>query len=471
MSSLLQFGTSVPRAVGLILAIFLAACAAEVPQRDLTIDLPDRYNIRADINAPAAQDVQWWRAFDDRVLDHLIRQGLANNIDLAEARTRVDEAEAVARREGVTFTDTGTVEVRKGSDDANRTDASLSATINLAGRGRHQRSAALARLDAARQEEADARRLLLSELTAAYVELRYSQARRLTRGQDLVSRRRSLSDVRAQLTAGAATQLDLLRAQSLVAETQAELPKLDADVIRQRNRISTLLGVTVSEMNLDLGKFEAQPIPKTPAGPLGVPADLLRARPDIVRAERLYAAAVSDLNAAQAARYPSLSLRGVLTAPLEGGSVSDSLAAGLTMPILSAPRLAADAEAAQARVQRSYLQWRRAVLEAVEDVETALAAYAASRTAVGAAREVVKFDTAALALSRRLLDSRGNITVLDLLDRERSLSASRAVLAQNLRDLAIDYVTLRVALGQGHDITAADLRAEAAAPSPPASID
>ena len=184
---------------------------------------------------------------------------------------------------------------------------------------------------------------------------------------------------------------------------------------------------------------------------LGVPADLLRARPDIRVAERQYAAAVSDVGVSVASRYPSLSLSGLITAPLGRGSWNESLVAGLTLPVFSQPSLAAGVDAAEARAQQAYLVWRRTVLEAIEQVETALADLRAAHQSVRAAREVVDLNQRSLTLTRRLLVELGETTVLDLIDRERSLSSARLSLARNKRDLANAYIALRVALGIGHE--------------------
>lgn len=264
------------------------------------------------------------------------------------------------------------------------------------------------------------------------------------------SRLRTERDVNTQLNAGAATQLDAIRASSLVAETRSQIPNTRADIIVQRNRISTLLGQPASESQTNLGARKSQPLPKIRSN-LGVPVDLLRARPDIRQAEYNYAAAVSDVAAAHAARFPSLSLSGLLTAPVDGTNGS-AFVAGLVLPVFSQPALAASTDAAESRANQSYLIWRREVLQAVEEVENALASLQGSRQAVKAARQRVRLDVKALDLSRQLMGSRGNARVFDLLDQERTLATSRAALTQYTRDLAVDYVNLRVALGQGHTL-------------------
>jgi multidrug efflux system outer membrane protein len=435
------------------IGVFLSACSErEVVTRDLTLNLPDRYSVVAPVTQPSTGDLEWWRNFDDPVLNQLIAQGLSGNLNVAEARSRLREAEADARRaRGTIVTGDGEAEVLGRRNNTDTGDVRLTAEINLAGRDLRRTEAALARLDAARVGTEEVERLVITEIAATYLNLRFQQQILKTRQLDLASRQQTVADVEKQLNAGAATRLDQLRTRSLAAETQVEIPAIESEIVRQRNRLSTLLGVPVGSLSIDLGYPGRQPVPRRIAD-IGVPADLLRARPDIRRAERLYAAALSDMDAAQANRYPSLKLSGFLTAPLNGGSSSSSLLAGLVLPVFNQPALAAEVDSAQARVNQAYLQWRIAVLDAVEEVETAQSELRTSLNSKSAARQVVAMNEEALELSRRMLDTRGNITVLDVVDRERALSQSRVALAQSTLDVATGYVDLRSALGQGHSV-------------------
>ena len=430
--------------------LFLSACTVGPQYKHPEMELPDRYSLLAPVSKASRSDLHWWRDFNDPVLNQLIGAGTQGNLSVAEARERVEEAEALVRRDSVTPSGDGTVSGRRNSNGANTGSVELEAEIGLAGRTQWASRAARQRLDAARLGEGEALRLLLSELSKTYVQMRFLQRSYQTRQQDLASRQRTLRDLRTQLDAGAATQLDVLRARALVSETQTEMPGTQAEIVQQRNRISTLLGQPVGQLGIDLGYKGGQPLPAV-GGDLGVPADLLRARPDIRIAERRYAAAVSDMGVAQASRYPSLTLSGLVTAPLSGGAWNESLLAGLTVPVFSQPALAASADAAESRARQAYLQWRKSVLDAVEEVETALAALQAARQAVGSARELVSLNERSLDLSRRLIVEGGDATVLDVIDRERSLSAARFTLARTIRDLAMAYIDLRVALGIGHD--------------------
>lgn len=430
--------------------LLLSACTVGPEYKTPEIDLPDRYSLVAPVTKASTRDLNWWTDFNDPVLNTLVSEAMRSNLDVAEARERVLEAEAIVRRDGVALSGNGGAEVTGNSNAPNNSQVDLTGTFGLGGQTLWAERAAMQRLEEAELGVGEARRILLSNLGSAYVDMRFLQRNLETRQQDLRSRQRTLRDLNKQLEAGAATRLDVLRARALVSETRAEIPPITADIIQQRNRISTLLGVPVGELGVDLGYQGRQPLPKGVAE-MGVPADLLRARPDIRAAERRYAAAVSDIGSAEAARYPSLSLSGLVTAPLSRGSWNESIVAGLTVPVFSQPSLAASVDAAESRAQQAYLQWRRAVLVAIEEVETALAELRASHQAVRASRDVVELNQSSLNLTRRLLVESGETTVLDLIDRERSVSNARALLASNVRDLANAYIALRVALGVGHE--------------------
>ncbi len=428
----------------------LSACTVGPTYQFPEIDLPDRYSLLEPVSKVSRADLDWWLDFDDPVLTRLVDAGMDGNLSVAQARQRIREAEAILRRDSVAITGNATASARGNSNGSDTASAGIEANFGLAGRTQWASRAARQRLKAAKLGENEARRLLLSELGNAYVQMRFLQRSLETRQQDLASRRRTLRDLNTLLEAGAATQLDVLRARALVSETRSEVPDIRAGIIAQRNRISTLLGQPVGTLGVDLGYQGKQPLPRQ-TGQASVPADLLRSRPDIRIAERRYAAAVSDLGVAQASRYPSLNLSGLITAPLESGSWNERIVAGLTMPVFAQPALVASADAAEARAQQAYLQWRQNVLTAVEEVENALTRLQAARDTVNTTGDLVSLNKRALELSRRLVSEGGEATVLDVIDRERSLSAARARQAGALRDLALAYIDLRVGLGIGYE--------------------
>jgi len=421
----------------------LAGCSVFPDYDAPQMRLSDRYSILQPIAVSSRADTAWWRAFHDPTLDGLIERAAGQNLTIAQARARVREAEALARRAGLSDIG-GSADISVSREGRGSVGLGLEAILSP-GR-RPEVAAAAARLDVARNAETDARRLVVGELALAYADLRYSQALLSYRHQDLRSRRRTLNDITAQFEAQVATRLDAVRAQALLAQTEALIPQTEAQIAILESRIATLLGEPAGRAGLHLGPTGVQPLPQG-GGDIGVPADLLRARPDVRQAERLYAAAVSDLGAAEAARWPRLSLSGLIRAPLAGGSSTDRLDFGVAIPIFSQPALAAEVDAAEARVEQALIAWKSAVLTAVDEVESALLALDASRRTAAASSRVAQLNQEALDLSRQLFLGSGETTVLDVLDRERSLSDARVVLAQAQRDVARDYIRLYTALG------------------------
>lgn len=430
---------------GILMCVFaggLAGCVPMPPEDLPDLDLAAAYAIGP--QAAYARDAAWEVGFADPVLAQLIAAALQGNPDLAAARARLRAAAAEAQAAGAKVTGNGDASLRITDPGAETLNAGLTARLDPARAARQ--TAALSRAEAARFEAGDARRLLLEEVVTAYINLRYFQQLLEYRRADVASRRRTLNDLETLLDAGAATEVDVVSSRALLVEARGELPRIEADALRQRNLLAVLVGRPTSDLGVNLAFARKQPLPHNSVDH-GVPADLLRARPDIRRAERLYVAAIADISAARSALYPSLSLSGQVQVPLDGTAGVTSLVPGLSIPVFGRPALKAGVEAAEARAMAAFQQWRGAVLASVQELESALATRAAAERAAAAAAEVVALQRRALDLSRRLLVAGGDITALDILDREQALSRARAALAQNRRDVALAHIALLAALG------------------------
>ena len=397
----------------------------------------------------------WWRSFDDPVLVRLVDAALSDNLDLAAARERIVAARAnagtVAPGESAEVSASYTVE--DGSGIPPRDGAEVEATFGwlfdpYGGRAA-RRAAAAARIEVADAELDAARLLLLGSLLRAYAELRFTEDALALRAQERRSRQRSLGLIRELFDAETATRLDLIRARALVAETETLLPGLEAARVARINEIALLTGRTPGSMSLPPGRSGRQL--KVPGGAeLGVPADLVRNRPDLRIAERLYYAATREIGTARAALYPTLRLSGTISIASFDGDAQNTFGFGpsLTLPALpTGPRKAA-VEVAESRARQALITWQSTVLSAVGEVETALAAYQANHHTVAAARRSVRLYEQSVSLTRELILNEG-ATVQDLLDAERQLATTRVALARAERDLARSFVDLNVALGSG----------------------
>ena len=446
----------VVRSAGLMWALVatsaLTGCLKFTEYEAPKFDLPDRYALLAPVPVSSPETAQWWRLFDDPLLTDLVNDVLLENLSLKEAGERVTEAQGIARREGNTVSGNATLDANA-RNTVDTAGFGLSLTLDPFGGERSEANAALERLEAARFDLQDAQLAVASELMLAYIDLRFFQQSLLYRLQDLESRNASLQATRTLLQEGASTRLDLVRLEALVAETRADIPRLSSDIKRQENRIATLLGTVPQRLAVNLKYTGRQPYPAS-ITKVGVPADLLRRRPDIQAAERNYAAAVSEINVAEAARYPSLSLSGDISTPLEGSLGSNrAVGIGLNIPVFNQPGLAAQVDVNTSRAAQAYLQWSQLVLTAVADVETALTAVRGSREEVEAAQTSLSLNLEALDLSQELYSSDGTVTVIELLDAERAVTAARSTLALAVRAHAVEVVALYVALGVGFEKT------------------
>lgn len=441
-----------------MLSATLAACVVGEDYQPPQIDLPEKFASGAGAPVPDRALAPWWENFGDKRLNALVKRGLSENLDVRQAMERVIAAQAVADAAGApTDLDAAlgaAVSGGSGSARVRSATAGLSASwlLDFVGRYRRSRESASARLDAAYADVDVARLVYLSNIVSAYIDARYFQERIALKKKELESRRYTLQSTRTLLSAGSATRLDVLQVEGLVNSTLSDLPPLETGFFRSAHRIATLLGLPAATLRAELSKGAPQPIPRARIAS-GVPADLLRIRPDIRSDERRLAAAVAEVGIAQAQMYPSVSLLGSVTATAVSPGASGStwsFGPSIDIPILDNGRRRANVAVAEATARERYLAWRSTVLAAVEEVENALAAIGRDRRTIAAARNSVEAYEKALELALTSFVI-GEATFLEILDAERSLATARTTLARSRRQLALDYVALNIASGGGYN--------------------
>ena len=412
----------------------------------------------------------WWTAFNDKRLNGLVEQGLDQNLDVLQALERISAAQAnvvVAGAGGLpslgltgdeSLSKTGGTGdyVTRTTDTTSTASGGLSVSwlLDLFGQYRRAKEGATASLDAAYASADVAKLSYLSDLVTSYINARYYQERIAIARKNLASRRETLDLTKLQLEAGAASRLDVVQSEGLVNSTLADLPGLETNFRQSAHHIATLLGLPASALIADLQKGAPQPIARRSVN-AGVPADLIRNRPDIRKAERELAAAVAEIGVAEAQLYPSITLGGsispswVSTKSLAGSITSWSFGPSLTLPILDGGRLKANVDIAESSARGAYLAWKASVLNAVEEVENALAAVNRDSQTVNALTATVRSYEEALALSTASYKE-GASSILDVLDAQRSVSTAQVSLAQAVQQMAADYVALNVAIGGGY---------------------
>jgi len=439
-------------ALPLLLLAGLAACTVGPDYAAPGIGMPSRFAEGGGATSGDVSLVRWWEGFDDRKLNTLADRGLRQNLDIATAVERINQAQAALRGTGAAALVTGSVGAdttrAKAQSGTISTESSGAAAANLVidlfGGERRSRQQAEAQLQATELDVGTARLAFLSSLVGDYIDARYYQeATAITRSL-IDARQQTYELVERQRAAGLSTDLDVLQARALLEQTRATLPAFEQGFHSSVYAIATLLAEPAQPLLDAMQPGAAQPRPPRSSA-AGVPADLLRNRPDVRSAERDYAAAVAAVGVAEAELYPALDLSGAVTV---ANPSSWSFGPSLVLPVLNQPLLRSNRDQAISVAKQAELAWRSTVYSAVEDVQSQQGATQRSRREVAAQQAATSTYRQARDLSRETYEA-GTTTFLDLLDAERSAGVTALALALSIRGLANDWTALQVATGRG----------------------
>lgn len=416
---------------------------------------------------PAAE---WWKGFNDPLLNGIIAETASHNHDVRAAVARVEEARALraesnsglfpslgadagARREG-TSSRTGNSTTSGGRRD--NFDAGLDAAweLDLFGRVRRATEAADARLEEQEELRHEVLLSVLGEAARNYFEVRGLQKRIdvTKRSIELVRAVEDLAET--QLRAGAVTEFDVARARGERETIEAQLPGLEAQMQAGIYRISVLAGKPPEHYLEALSK--AEPLPEVEDKvPVGLRSDLLRRRPDIRAAERALAAANADIGVAVADRFPQFALTGdVGTAAghfgdlFAAGASTYGVAALLHWPVFEGGALKARVKAAEARKDVAEAEYDKAVLTALEDTEGSLMRYGAEWRTLRQLQAAEKTRREGFNIAKLRYEA-GEENFLTLLDAERSLITAQDTLTQSETRILTSLTQLYKALGGG----------------------
>ncbi|MFP3942272.1 MAG: efflux transporter outer membrane subunit [Alphaproteobacteria bacterium] len=440
-----------------IFGLGLAACTVGPDYAPPETAVPDAYRTEY---APKPEDsALWWRGFEDETLNGLVEQALEENLEIGIAVARLAEAQALsgAERSDLFPSLDGAVEGSARRDTSGNVDTEgaalglFSFAPDLFGGQRRRLERARALAKAAGYTLEDVRRLSAAEVAERYVALRRAQARLdlLTTSLDL--QRQTLEIVRERYGAGLAADLDVQRAAADLARTQSQRGTLATAKARAENALAVLLGRAPAD-SIAPPADEESPIPVYAGGPpAGVPADLVRQRPDILAAEAELAAATAEVGVETADLYPSLRLPGQVTASLGGaeamaGQVTALLGATLDIPLFDAGRRRAEVDAAEHRVQAALLNYRQTLLDGLGEVENALAAIQGFEERRAELQRAVEASEQAFNQLNALYRE-GLASFIDILDAQRTLIGSREAYVEAQADLASAIIGLYRALG------------------------
>ncbi len=462
---------------GTLLSLLLEACAVGPNYKPPATQLAPFHN-----QAPAASTAsapsldRWWTGFNDPMLVTIVQRALDQNLDLAAALARVQQARAAAKGAGAALLPTADFNAGAAFEHSSlnsefgtisrdapgfRRDfqeytlgPSASWELDLFGGLRRGAKAATEEAQAAQADGVGTRVTVVADAADAYLQIRGYQARLAVALDQVATDEHLLKLVHGRYDAGAATGREIAQAEALLQQARASIPLLRIGLEQQLNRLDVLMGAQPGTYAQELGA--AADIPSIPAIPGDqAPVDVLRRRPDIIAAERRLAASNERIGQAISDYYPKISLSGALGVDSTTGA---HLFTGDAFQAVGGPSLRwrlfdfgkVDAEVKQAKGANaeSLAIYRQAVLHAAEDVENALMALTQTQIRVDAEQSQVAALTKARDLSQHAYVS-GSIPLTDVLDADRELLTARDDLDANRADSARAAVAVFRAFGGG----------------------
>jgi len=414
-----------------------------------------------------AVDASWWRQFDDPALSQIVETALANNVDIAIAASRVEEARAqfrLARSQQLPAVngvaggdrDRSVNAFGQGVDQwAGKGEIQASFDLDLFGRLANSTAASRAQLLASQDNRDTVRLAVATSAARGYVTLRALDARLAVLRDTLAARAAALKLTERRANAGYSSRLDLAQAQAEYQATAQLIPAAQLAITQQENGLSILLGREPGHV------MRGKPLNAIglPVVPVLMPSRLLERRPDVAGAANQIVAADRSLDAARAAFMPDIRLSatgGAVASSLLSDPISIfSLGGSILAPLFQGGRLRAQADVATARRDQAAFAYRQVALGAFREVEDGMAAQQRDQE-----QEIaLEAQRAALATALRLADNRyraGYSPYLELLDAQRALLSADLALVQSRADRLASAITLYHAMGGGWSVQPPD---------------
>jgi NodT family efflux transporter outer membrane factor (OMF) lipoprotein len=422
---------------------------------------------------------QWWRSFRDPELNSLVERAVAANFDIEIALDRLQEARTRVLQTVAASLPSGDISASKsvgtGADNTrSRIDPALHAAadtsgyehinqvaglaggwdLDIFGRYRREIEASLDDAEAVADDREGVLITVVADVARTYLDLRAFQARLAVARKSVDEAKRNLNLVNARAKEGITNDLDVALAQRQLSAFEATIPPLEGDIDAAKYVIAVLLGRYPEDMTAELSR--ARPIPAFPPRiAVGTPLDLVQRRPDIQQAERQLAAATARIGVATASLYPDLSVSGALGA--QGGTVAAHsspltyiAAAGpsLVWPVLDFGTLDAQVDIADLQTKQQLARYKRTVLQAVEQVDEAVASFRAQEGGLNDLDRAIVAAKQAVTIATERYE-RGLTDFLNVLDAERQLFALQGQYVEVQQDAAEQLVRLYKALGGG----------------------
>ncbi|MDR4495542.1 MAG: efflux transporter outer membrane subunit [Nitrospirales bacterium] len=452
--------------VGLGLLMLLSvSCAMGPDYTRPALETADTFRM-AETEGESIANLPWWDLLQDEALHRLIERALRENNNLKEAAASVEEFQARLYTARTAFIPQAAMTTNApvlgrlngfsapgfASAFSYYGQGTLNWELDLWGRIRRSTEAAQAELMAREENRRAVVLQLVSGVAQSYFDLLQYDLQLDIARRTLLSWEESVTIARARVRRGVSAKLDADQFEAERANAAARVAQLERQMVQTENAVSVLLGT--NPMPIPRGQALTQQV-LPPEVPPGLPSELLQRRPDILRAEQALVAATARIGATKAARFPRLSITGLLgvASPqlsnlLDGGNEFGQAGLGLAGPVLNAETLGFEQRAVEAQAKQVLAQYAQTILVAFQEVEDALVAVRTAGTQRQAQEEQVTALRSALHLAN--LRYTGGITsYIDVLIAKRTLFEAELALASTHRLHLVSVVQLYKALGGG----------------------
>lgn len=457
--------------VGLLLLFLvqIGGCAAVGPDYvKPEISLPSQWYNCAAGDCRENQDLlaSWWKALEDPALTHLIDQAVVDNLDVRDAASRVREARFQRQQSRASLyptLDANGSARKSGHHDGDGTysDSELYTggfdagwELDVFGGVRRSVEASQANIEANVENLRDVQVTLLAEVAVNYADLRTYQSRLAVAERNLATQEETWQLLDALSQAGTGDELAVTQARYNMESTRAKIPDLKVGLEAAMNRLAVLTGQPPGSLHTLLG--DTRPIPRVSIEmAIGIPADVVRQRPDIRQAERELAAQTARVGEATAELYPKFTLSGSIG--LESISLGDLFSSGSSLwsigpsvswPVFDAGAIRSNIGVQDELRQQALLSYESVILAALEEVENALTAYAQEQHKIASLQAAAEAAHQAAQLAGQQYIA-GLTGFSDVLDAQRSLLSFEDQMTESQGAVFSDFVRLYKALGGG----------------------
>jgi NodT family efflux transporter outer membrane factor (OMF) lipoprotein len=466
--------TILPAATLLLLGT--AGCAVGPDYEAPEFAAPDAWEnaAAADMADTNAVLVTWWTAFNDTLLNNLMAEADDGNLDLVQAVGRLKEARAFRQIAGGDYwpqvgldggftrseaSENGSFGGLVGAGASNPSsnwEFGLGASweLDVFGRVRRSVEAASAQVDASREDYRDVLVSLYADIATTYVSIRSLQTRLEFARNNVDSQRETMEVVMAREDAGLVSMLDVTRARSNLANTEATIPQLETRLEIERNLLALLLGKAPGAYDRRLAAPTTVGMPDYEVI-VDLPANMLRRRPDVRRSERNLAAQTARIGVATADLYPSFSLAGVLSLEAtdfndlsKSGSLGWTLAPGVRWNLFAGGKIRGQIKVEEARTEQALAAYEQTVLRALGEVENALVAVRQEEMRLGSLQTAVEASQQSVELVHTQYIE-GLTDFQNYLDAQRDLFLQQDQMAASMGQVFTNLANLNRALGGG----------------------